>query len=661
MKNKKDGIENRSKFFFGSGHVLSIAVVIIFLTLYFTIAASAAFWKETLFNGLPTLSQSCSYQFDSDKSQMFTKITLPRGPISFLDNHKGHLNSVKPSRLIYKCQIPQVGSRSMSIAHFGWFVGENTSIEVDGKLTTRFSGIEKLSFPVVGNETVVITTDFNTVKSQPVGFVGLQPPVIASGRRINNLIYGLETLLTITRTINTVLPFLSLGLVLALAWFAGIRSRIVTITLHMLFCLTVYKSFQFLPNLSDNLSFLTRSGGVLRAFYEFSFLFFLMEYFRVIPKMIYPLCRISLVFTTCYIITAYLEVDIRITERFLQAYPLILGSAIALILANYMNKGRKQNNFGWSVLVLTSLCTMYLTQYFLWQNKYYHINLLGIIEVFVPLVTALFLLTQFSRSNLLLIQEKKTTQFLTDKFEVEETRKKMLAKFLPQFIVQRFDNAEDIEHQITDLLQPQEKNVAIIQADLRGFSELTENSEPKELAALLRRCFAPVVDQFQNVAVIKLIGDCLFAFVESPEGEKTQCDTCIEIALNLLHNLDEVNSQREESKKLKFGIGINYGPAIVGNLSAEDCIDYTVIGETVNITARLEELTKKKAIEEMIGINGIILGESVVWNLGTYKQLNCIPFRIEKGLRSIEHVKEAAYVQYSELKLLDKVSQKSAA
>jgi class 3 adenylate cyclase len=133
------------------------------------------------------------------------------------------------------------------------------------------------------------------------------------------------------------------------------------------------------------------------------------------------------------------------------------------------------------------------------------------------------------------------------------------------------------------------------------------------MVSLLQGYFRQVVDAAQVVAQVKLIGDCIFLFIEDEveTPDASPADLALEIAKILVDVTEtkNLNVAQSQSIVMNFGIAIHYGEVVVGNLSSDHCIDYTVIGTNVNLVARLEEMTKHPAVHSIIGPNGVILSQ----------------------------------------------------
>jgi class 3 adenylate cyclase len=210
----------------------------------------------------------------------------------------------------------------------------------------------------------------------------------------------------------------------------------------------------------------------------------------------------------------------------------------------------------------------------------------------------------------LLVDQK----LLDYKVLMEQTRSDILARFLTQSIVNKFSNKMTMQENLSLVLTPRPTKAALMQADIRGYSRISATLEPREMVKMLQNYYKNVVDIAQIVAQVKLIGDCIFLFIEesSASPDVSPVDMCAELASILVNETNLQNQMRSERNEepMYFGIAIHYGDVVVGNLSSDSCIDYTVIGPHVNMVARLEEMTKLQPIADAIGKNGTILSEA---------------------------------------------------
>lgn len=194
---------------------------------------------------------------------------------------------------------------------------------------------------------------------------------------------------------------------------------------------------------------------------------------------------------------------------------------------------------------------------------------------------------------------------------MEQTRSDILSRFLTQALVSRFSNKLTMEENLHTVLTPRPTRVALMQADIRGYSRISAKLAPKDMVELLRGYYKNVVDAAQTVAQVKLIGDCIFLFIEehAESEEHSAADLCLQLASILVQETNKQNAAREAQNEepMYFGIAIHYGEVVVGNLSSDSCIDYTVIGPNVNLVARLEEITKHEEIGSILGRNCTIV------------------------------------------------------
>ena len=133
-------------------------------------------------------------------------------------------------------------------------------------------------------------------------------------------------------------------------------------------------------------------------------------------------------------------------------------------------------------------------------------------------------------------------------------------------------------------------------SDLRKFTSLSENLTPRETGHLLNTYFdtmIPIVFEYQGT-LDKLMGDAIMAFFGAPREFTDHPQRAAETALKMVEELDRLKSESSVKgvEKLNLGIGLNTGQVTVGNLGSHKFMDYTVVGDTVNLGSRLEGLNK---------------------------------------------------------------------
>ncbi|HEV7764899.1 MAG TPA: adenylate/guanylate cyclase domain-containing protein [Thermoanaerobaculia bacterium] len=135
-------------------------------------------------------------------------------------------------------------------------------------------------------------------------------------------------------------------------------------------------------------------------------------------------------------------------------------------------------------------------------------------------------------------------------------------------------------------------DVSILFADISGFTTVSETKKPEEVAEFLSNFFSAAVDAIfaYGGTLDKFIGDAVMAFFGAPIVQDDHADRAIMAGLMMMERIDQWNVERvrEGLPIVKIRVGINSGPAVVGNVGTEKRVDYTVLGSSVNIASRLE-------------------------------------------------------------------------
>jgi adenylate cyclase len=134
--------------------------------------------------------------------------------------------------------------------------------------------------------------------------------------------------------------------------------------------------------------------------------------------------------------------------------------------------------------------------------------------------------------------------------------------------------------------------VSILFADISGFTSVSETKAPEEVAEFLSNFFSAAVDAIfaYGGTLDKFIGDAVMAFFGAPIPQDDHADRAIMAGIMMMERVAIWNDEREKAGLpiVKIRIGINSGPAVVGNVGTEKRVDYTVLGSSVNIASRLE-------------------------------------------------------------------------
>jgi adenylate cyclase len=150
----------------------------------------------------------------------------------------------------------------------------------------------------------------------------------------------------------------------------------------------------------------------------------------------------------------------------------------------------------------------------------------------------------------------------------------------------------------------QRRDVTILFADIRGFTSYSENKQPEEVVARLNS----YLDEMTGVVfrhggtLDKFLGDGLMAIFGAPLPLENHAVRAVACALDMQRAVSRLNDEwmSNGQKPLAIGIGINSGSVLVGNVGSQERMDYTVIGEDVNLASRLESLNKEYGTEIII-------------------------------------------------------------
>ncbi|MBV8107860.1 MAG: response regulator [Hyphomicrobiales bacterium] len=149
------------------------------------------------------------------------------------------------------------------------------------------------------------------------------------------------------------------------------------------------------------------------------------------------------------------------------------------------------------------------------------------------------------------------------------------------------------------------ETVAVLFADIVGFTQVAETMPPEAVMAMLREFHARMTAQIFACGgtVDKYIGDAIVAVFGVPHANSKDAANALACAGKMLDALESWNDDRERAGegRLAMGIGVNYGPAVLGDVGSEHSMSFTVIGDTVNTAARLQTLTRTLGTPLVVG------------------------------------------------------------
>jgi adenylate cyclase len=178
--------------------------------------------------------------------------------------------------------------------------------------------------------------------------------------------------------------------------------------------------------------------------------------------------------------------------------------------------------------------------------------------------------------------------------EHERGIRNVFQKFVPKEVVERIIHGSQTGEGVTEEI----RMLTILNIDLRGFSVLSYQFSPSRTVAILNRFFGvigEIVLKHRGI-VDKYLGDGLLAIFGAPVATGYDADNAIAAALEMQAAMNDINNDVRAliDKPLAMGISIHTGEALIGNIGFDKKMDYTVIGDAVNVVFRLQGLTKVK-------------------------------------------------------------------
>ena len=172
----------------------------------------------------------------------------------------------------------------------------------------------------------------------------------------------------------------------------------------------------------------------------------------------------------------------------------------------------------------------------------------------------------------------------------EKRIKNTMSRYMPDQVVEQLLGSD------VSLLGGKEQQVSILFSDIRRFTALSENLSPEDAVAQLNDYFADMVDILfdHGGALDKFIGDGIMALFGAPFVIPQDADNAVNAAVAMIECLATLNQRRAKQglTPFKIGIGVNTGSVIVGNIGSPKRMDFTVIGDHVNLASRLESANK---------------------------------------------------------------------
>jgi len=189
---------------------------------------------------------------------------------------------------------------------------------------------------------------------------------------------------------------------------------------------------------------------------------------------------------------------------------------------------------------------------------------------------------------------------LNERIREEERMRNRLQRFhSPQVIEMILKGGEET---IDDIMESKELIATILFADIVGFTRLSETMPPREINIVLNRYFSSMTDiVFRHGGTLdKYIGDGLMAVFGAPIEKEDDAERAVRTALEIRRQLTAMMKTTSADKRFDIRVGLNTGRVVAGNIGSPKRMEYTVIGDPVNVASRLESMAKP---------NQIIIGE----------------------------------------------------
>ena len=208
-------------------------------------------------------------------------------------------------------------------------------------------------------------------------------------------------------------------------------------------------------------------------------------------------------------------------------------------------------------------------------------------DLVIMLVVTAILAASVARARRLVLREA-----------LVERERGNLARYFPPQIVDRLSQSDD------PLSTVREQEVAVLFADIVGFTELAEPEEPEQVIALLRS-FHRRLEQavFSNGGTLdKFLGDGLMATFGTPHSGDRDALNALAAAHDMHRAIGAWNRERETRGHaiVRLSLGLHYGPVVLGDIGSERRLEFAVLGDAVNVASRLESLTRELACGTVI-------------------------------------------------------------
>lgn len=193
--------------------------------------------------------------------------------------------------------------------------------------------------------------------------------------------------------------------------------------------------------------------------------------------------------------------------------------------------------------------------------------------------------------------ERKSAQAQAAAQEADRKRANLSRYFSPKTV-------DLLANKDEPLRQVRRQEVAILFADIAGFTAIAESVAPEQVIKLLQSYYRRMESVIfkHDGAVEKYVGDALMATFGVPNAGRLDAANALSCAFEMVRELWRWNSKREDEGRgeIRVGIGLHYGPAVFGDIGSERTLAFTVVGDTVNIASRLQAMSRQMGAELVV-------------------------------------------------------------
>lgn len=230
-----------------------------------------------------------------------------------------------------------------------------------------------------------------------------------------------------------------------------------------------------------------------------------------------------------------------------------------------------------SLFISLGIIALMMVSYIAFCILCYRFNL--VISVITPIMLQIIMMT-ISYSYRFILEGR-------NKEKIKNAMGKYISQDVMQNVVKNIDGLA---------LGGKRSNVTVLFADIRGFTAMSEKMTAEEVSVILNEYFSelePIIAKYNGV-INKFIGDAVMAIFGEPIQDKNHAINAVKCANEMLEKVDDLQKKwlKEGKPKIEIGIGINTGEAFVGNIGTETRLEYTVIGDMVNLASRIESYNK---------------------------------------------------------------------